>query len=179
MNTAILFKPIEKDDLDKLQSYRNDDRVRPFVREYRLLSQEDQAEWFRNYRESRHNSDWGQELMIISYGGTIAVGGFVRIEWRNQRAELSFYTPYIAMISKQMEMLEELVRRGFHEYGLNKITWPVYSHHPNLEHFKKLFRTEAILKEEYYWDGKFNDRHYLSLTRKQFDKMEKICYTTL
>ncbi len=101
----------------------------------------------------------------------IGVGGFVRIEWRNRRAEFSFYIGddkyrYPTYIN---EAINKLLSRGFYDYGFNKITWPIYSHDPSLDVYKETFKTEAVLKKEYFWNGKFQDRIYLSLLREEFD----------
>ena len=97
----------------------------------------------------------------------VGVGGFVRIEWRNRRAEFSFYS----IGGSKKEHILELLRKGFYDFNFNKINWPVYGHDPNISTYRDIFREEAILKEEYFWDGKYQDRHYLSLTKKEFDNL--------
>src|SRR3990167_9268340 len=114
----ITFKPLEEEDLTLLQHWRNSPGVLPYVREYRFLSDYDQDKWWESYQKSRRTSEWDQELMIIqldtgkdwktnglsgiggsvtfnidgkTYKGPIGVGGFVRTQWRNRKAELSFF----------------------------------------------------------------------------------------
>lgn len=169
----IAFRAIEKEDLEMLGNWRNSESVRSCVREYRLLSTNDQEMWYEHYQKTRRDSDWGQELMImLKDGNSIGAGGFTRIQWRNQKAELSFYIGVDGERNALTipEALRTLVRKGFHEFNFHKITWPVYGHDPNLDQYQKVFKTEAVLKEEYFWDGKFQDRHYLSLLRKEFDR---------
>ena len=103
-------------------------------------------------------------------------GGFTRIQWRHRRAELTFYIGEDGFRTGPMvrETLLVLLRRGFLELGFNKVTWPVYGHDPSLDSYTSIFNTEAILKEEYFWDGQFQDRYYLSLTRREFDKIEDV-----
>lgn len=176
----ISFRQVEKSDLPLLKYWRNSDIVRPFVREYRLLADSDQESWYQAYLVSRRKSDWDQEIMIIESDGKyldaanctlldlpdkhsikipIGVGGFTRIEWRNRKAELTFYNFYQQYIK---ESIIALLVKGFDEFNFHKITWPVYSHDPNLSLYQTIFNTEAILKYEYWWDGKFQDRIYLS-----------------
>ena len=178
----IRMRAIETDDLNIMHRMRNHESVFPFVREYRWISREDQIDWFKAYRNQRRRADWDQELMIIEdwesdrgsktnrVGQTIGVGGFVRIEWRNRKAEFSFYT----ITSNKEKAILEVLKKGFHDFNFHKITWPVYGHDPNLGIYRDIFSEEAVLKEEYFWEGKYHDRHYLSLTRKQFDKLSLV-----
>lgn len=163
------LKPIEREDLEIIRILRNHEEIFPYVREYRLLSHDDQVEWYESYRKQRRRADWDTELMtIVEDHRIVGVGGFTRIEWRNRRAEFSFFT-----LSRNVrEPILELLRKGFHEFGFHKITWPVYSHDPRLPIYQQIFKVEAVLEEEYFWSGKFQDRIYLSLTRREFDKWE-------
>jgi len=164
----ITFRPIDKEDLLTLKLWRNSDSVRPYVREYRYLNLSDQESWYESYLQSRRKSDFDQEigfLMRQSDHLHIGVGGFTRIEWRNRRAELTYYTnPDIVWNSTSSikAAIEFLINKGFYEFGFHKITWPVYAHDPHLDLYKSIFDVEAILKDEYFWDGKFQDRIYLS-----------------
>lgn len=175
------FRAIEREDLTRIKNWRNSAELSAFCREYRLLNDADQDAWFDSYQRARHDTDWGQELMMIN---AESVGGFVRIQWRNRRAEVSYLTnlphryihpqyEHASMAVK--EEIMALLWKGFYDFGFNKITWPVYAHHPFLGLFKSIMVEEAILKDEYFQNGEFLDRHYLSLTKKQFDRMQKVC----
>lgn len=172
----IVFRPIEKFDSDLLIAWRNSSFVMPYVREYRYLNDSDQEKWYQDYLTSRRKSDFDQELLVIehhlekksSYPSSdrghqteIGVGGFTRIEWKNRKAEISFYIGL-----KEFEFLIEpalklLIEKGFKEFGFHKIYWPVYSHDPHLPIYKKIFDVEAVLKEEHWFEG-WKDRVYLS-----------------
>ncbi len=171
----IKFRAIEESDLSQMCLWRNAKDVFPFVREYRALSIDDQKEWFEAYRKQRRRSDWDQELMVMNYEGAndIGVGGFVRMEWRNRKAEFSYYIGNEHYRTKDIiwESIINLLTLGFNVFNLNKVYWPVYSHDPNIGNYTKIFKEEAVLKEEYFWDGEFKDRYYLSITKKEFDKL--------
>ena len=172
----ITLRQIEESDLEMMKNWRNSEHVRPYVREYRFLSYQDQLEWFDQYRKQRRSSDWDTELMMIILSRhPVGIGGFTRIEWRNRKAELSFYVGNMDYFG--MEQIPDVLRCildiGFKHYGFHKVTWPVYSHDPRMPIYQKVFETEAILKEEYFWDGRFHDRIYLSLTKAQFDDKYK------
>lgn len=179
----IEFRAVEEADLSTLQTWRNSEDVSPYVREYRYLSMFDQKIWFENYQKQRRRSDWDSELMMILYRDDkhenvyprIGCGGFVRMEWRNRKSEFSFYLGNKDFKNEDIiwESISNLLGIGFNVFNLNKVYWPVYGHDPNLKTYKEIFKEEAILKEEYFWMGKFQDRHYLSLTKKEFDNLLK------
>jgi len=164
----IKVRALEEGDLNTIKYWRNDSVG--MCREYRFLNYDDQKQWFQNYQRARHDSDWGQELMMINEE---AVGGFVRIQWRNRRAELSYLRSEYSEYSAR-EDIHTLIEMGFDHFGFNKLTWPVYSHNPYLNIIKSIMTEEAILKEEYFHDGAFLDRHYMSITKKQFDKTQNV-----
>jgi len=194
----ISLRAIEQKDLSLMKQWRNSDVVRPYVREFRFLSDRDQDNWWVEYSLSRRDSDWGSEIMIIqkhlqpsdftalvgeSVTGNwevseqntmpIGVGGFTRIQWRNRRAELTFYVGELEQRTADVIVgaLYTILRKGFWELNLHKITWPVFGNDPNLPIYQKLIPAEAILKEEYFWGGRYYDRYYLSLTARKFDKL--------
>ena len=160
------LREINKMDLSLIQAYRNSSNVMPYCREYRYLTDMDQEHWLDNYHKQRRTSDWDVELMIIGEDKSdmfYGVCGFTRIQWRNRKAELSFYIGhsecnYPYFIEKALNLILE---RGFNVWNFHKIYWPVYGHDPNLPIYKKIMEEEAVLKKEYYWDGKYYDRHYL------------------
>ena len=171
---TISFRAIEMQDLEILKNWRNSNAVRNVTREYRMLSGTDQNAWYRRYLKNRRTSDWDEELMIVELDGRpIGAGGFTRIQWRSRRAELSFYVgekkERNSIVIKAAVIA--LLGKGFLEFNFHKITWPVYAHDVFLDQYQQIFETEAVLKEEYSWDGRMQDRYYLSLTKKQFDEL--------
>ena len=158
----IKFRPIEKEALQILKKWRNSDNIMSFVREYRYLNDSDQERWFESYLTSRRRTDFDHEILIIlNNNGMIGVGGFTRIEWKNRKAELTLYFWKRDVVWYWQQVIKSLLDKGFNEFGFHKITWPVYSHDPNLELYKTLFDVEAVLKEEYWYNG-WQDRIYLS-----------------
>ena len=173
----IIFRTIDEADLGLIKIWRNDPNVLNYTREYRLVTNRDQKEWYNKYSESRRGSDFDQELYMICFRKdekdaqiNIGVGGFTRIQWHNRRGELSLYIADLS--SRRHEIYDEVIFKlkeiGFKRFGFHKITWPVYGHDPNIELYKRHFDVEATLKEEYFWDGKLQDRIYLSSFSKEF-----------
>src|SRR3990167_7681837 len=158
----LTLRPIEREDLKILKIWRNQDCVRSTVREYRLLCDSDQESWYNAYLSSRRKSDFDQEILIIEGDGhylgngkiqfenkrcqncvpiPIGVGGFTRVEWRNRRAELTFYLGDTKSEIYREECVHKLLEKGFNEFGFHKITWPVYGHDTNIQLYKTIFDT--------------------------------------
>ena len=183
----ITFRPIEKEDLGILKEWRNSEEVMPYVREYRYLNNTDQEKWYEGYLASRRKADFDQEIFIVQAEGPdieedqrsvfikgreamiepimtnvpIGVGGFTRIEWKNRKAELTFYLGKQDYENVRKAAIEKILEKGFKEFGFHKIYWPVYSHDPNLSAYNNIFDEKIILKEEYWYNG-WQDRIYLS-----------------
>jgi hypothetical protein len=142
-----------------------------------MLSEEDEKLWFERYKCGRRRTDWGEELWVLSYQAThadktreIGAGGFTRIQWHNRRSELSFYVGDDSYRNERVLRLalQALLHVGFLQFGFHKITWPVFGHDPWLPLYKEILREEAVLREEYFWNGTFHDRHYLALFSHEF-----------
>lgn len=156
----IVLRAIEKEDLALLQRWRNSEEVMPYCRQYRPLSVANMQAWYRLLNSDKQYNLINDLFMIIVDGVAIGVGGFVRIDWRNRKAELSFYVGENPSMYKNnlSEILVSFMDYGSKTLGLHKIYWPVYSFNPYLKIYEKLFKKEAVLKKEYYWNGKFHDR---------------------
>ncbi len=156
----IKLKPIEKKDLDKIQTWRNSEDVMPNCRQYRPLTQQDMLTWYESIsRDKDYNLT--NDLFLIEYKGEdIGVGGFVRIDLRNRKAELSFYVGKITFASEKIigMAISALLDYAFKTLCLHKVSFPCYSFNPYLEIYKKILKEEYIAKEEYYWNGKWQDR---------------------
>ena len=165
------LRAIEQRDLDLMLKWRNSEAVMPYCREYRCLSKKDQARWYVEYLKQQYNSEWDTHLMMIEHERTpIGIGGFTRIEWRNRKAELTFYIAEDCTDSTTTDALDMICRRGFDMWNFNKIYFPVYDHNPTLTLYETYFNLEAVLREEYFWDGEYRSRHYLTKYRKQLTK---------
>ena len=159
----ITLRAIEKWDLPTIQRWRNSPEVLPNCRQYRPISLVTMEEWFKKLTEDK-DYNLTNDLFIIEHKGTkIGVGGFVRIDWKNRKAELSFYVGEDTYRVKEVitESLMVLISYGLATLNLWKIYFPVYSFNPQIELYKEIMDEEYIAKSEYYYEGKFYDRHIL------------------
>ena len=138
----ITLRAIEKTDLELIKRWRNSPCVMPYCRQYRPLSSSDMLDWYDSLTNDKEYN-LVNDLFVIEWEGLpVGVGGFVRIDWRNRKAEVSFYvgedTKRIPSIVNKALMA--IVEYGFKTLSLWKVYFPVYqkSHSaPNLiPHFR-------------------------------------------
>jgi RimJ/RimL family protein N-acetyltransferase len=166
----ITHRAIDRSDLCMLRVWRNSESVMPYCRQYRPLSIEDMERW---YKTLSSDGDYNlvNDLFVIQAEERvdIGVGGLVRIDWRNRKAEVSLYVAnghqnYLAA------SLISVIQYSFETLNLHKIYFPVYSFNPYLEVYERHMKREYVAHEEYYWNGKYHDRIILSLTEKQYEE---------
>lgn len=90
------LQAIEREDLPRLLTWRNDPENRRFFREYRPLNMEHQTAWFEALTHDRRT----QMFMITHGGNPIGVCGLTSIDWLARSAEISLYIGdgYIGMM---------------------------------------------------------------------------------
>lgn len=165
----IKLRAIEQTDLSKILEWRNLSEVMPYCRQYRPLSLSDIETWYENLtRDKDYNLT--NDLFLLTYDLVpFGVGGLVRLDWRNRKGELSFYVGNTDCSTEKIitESLILLIHYAFKTLGLHKVYWPVYSFNPNLSIYEKVLKREYVAKQEYYWNGKFEDRIILSCINTQ------------
>lgn len=162
----ITLRAIEKWDLPTIQRWRNSPQVLPYCRQYRPVSMVDMEQWYKKLTEDK-DYNLVNDLFIIEYKGvSFGVGGFVRIDFRNRRGELSFYIGEEIGIVTIKKALMAIIHYGTATLNLWKISFPCYSFNPKIPIYKEIMTEEYIAKNEYFWDGKYYDRIVLVVYNK-------------
>lgn len=156
----IILHPILEGDLDCIQVWRNSPNVMNWCRQYRPLSREDMKAWFKKLHEDKDYNLANDLFLLVREGSPIGVGGFVRIDWRNRKAEVSFYVgdDDERTESNITEALLLLMDYAFETLNIRKVYFPVYEKNPNLAIYEKILTREYVAKQEYYWEGEYQDR---------------------
>jgi len=162
---------IKTEDLDILREWRNSENVRPYCRQYKLLTDADMLRWYNSFSSSDDMVMFGikdlstkalkdKELLSILLGAC----GIIRIDWRNRKGEISFYIGSSSYCTEEniKEGLSLLKKYAFDILNLHKVYFPVYSFNPYLRLYEKVLRREYVAKSEYYWQGKHYDRVILT-----------------
>lgn len=164
---------VEKADLPKLMEWRNNPDFRKHFREYRELNSEMQERWF----EQKVMSDPSTLMFSIRKNDTgelLGCCGIIYVNWVHRHADLSLYigweNSYIDDKGYAEESCRLLFRYGFGELGLNKIWTEIYEFDMkkwNL--YQKLgFKQDGMLRENYFYDGKWWGSRMISLLKGEF-----------
>ena len=161
----IKLEQIERQDLPKLKKMRNE--LRQYFREYRLLNDLNQEDWFEGM-----SRDTNQVMFKVVDEVILGACGLHYISWTNRSAEFGIY------IGKDYQgqghakvALCSLLEYGFNELNLNRIWGEVYSNNPALQFYKKFgFEIEGRLRETYYNNG-WHDSYIISMLRKDHDQL--------
>jgi len=161
----IVLDFISYSDLELILKWRNEQKIAQFFREYRILSFEQQKNWFLKINHAENNSDYFFLIRTISKNEPIGVCGLNYIHWINRTAQLSLYIGknniYIDNKGWAEEACNLLELFGSKNLNLNKIYCEVYEFDE-----KKI---QLLKNANYNLEGRFekhifkNGRYYDSL----------------
>jgi hypothetical protein len=168
------LRPIEKSDLNIIQTWRNNDKVTPFVREYRGLSIQHIDAWY----ESMILDDKFEMFIMENDKELIGICGLTYINWQNRHADLHF------AIYKDFEWIDDtyalkfyeiITDYAFNQLNLNKIYVEIYGNDDKkLKFFKSLnFKVDAQLREHYFYNGEYITSYILSLLKGEYNEKYK------
>lgn len=169
---------VEKGDLKSLMEWRNNPEFRKHFREYRELNMSMQERWF-DQKVMNDSSTMMFSIRRLSDNELLGCCGFVYINWVHRHADLSIYIgwndSYIDKNGYAEESCEILFRYGFKELGLNKIWTEIYEFdEKKWELYRKLgFKQDGMLRENYFYDGKWWGSRMISLLAKEYDNSVK------
>jgi len=167
-NKRFFLRPIEREDIPLIKSWRNSDLVLPYVREYRLLSLAQIEKWYNTMIDSDKF-----EMFVMSDNDTpIGICGMTYINWQNRHADLHFaiYNNFEWIDEVYAPKFYEIISKyAFEDLNLNKIYVEVYEHdNKKIKFFKNNgFRQDARLRQHYFHKGEYLDSLILSLLRSE------------
>jgi RimJ/RimL family protein N-acetyltransferase len=168
-NQTINLRAIEISDLELIQRWRNMSSIQPFVREYREMAFKNVENWYNSIVDNR-------EFMFFIIEDQkklpIGVAGLTYIDWLNKHADLhlGLYEKPWGDESYGKITVNMILNYGFNFLNLNKIYAEIYSiDDAKLKLFSNCnFKQDAILREHYYYKGKYQDSHILSILKSEF-----------
>ena len=167
---SLRFRPIEREDLVYLQAWRNLPEIRNRCREYRLLSMENQINWFESLVDDKSVCMFAVE----SESHLIGVCGLIGINWVDRHAELSIYVgPEVARrTGNGKEIVGKLLEIAFTELNLNRIWLECYEfNQTGLRLFESCgFITEGILKNHVFKMGKYCSSIMMGILKSEWEK---------
>jgi hypothetical protein len=171
---------VERVDLKQLMDWRNNPEFRKHFREYRELNMAMQDKWFEQ-KVVNDPTTMMFSIKRLADGELLGCCGFVCINWVHRHADLSIYIgwkdSYIDEEGFAKESCELLFKYGFDELNLNKIWTEIYEFDKKKwELYQKLgFKQDGMLRENYFYDGKWWGSRIISLLAKDFRENKKGC----
>lgn len=169
----VYLTPIEREDLPQLMKWRNIPEFRKHFREYRELSREMQENWY-NTKVLNDVSTIMFSIKRIEDNELLGCCGLCYINWVHRTADLSLYigwnNSYIDDNGYAEESCKLLFNYGFKELGINKIWTEIYEFDTKKYNlYQELgFQNDGVLREQYYYDGRYWNSNLLSLLRREW-----------
>lgn len=169
LGKTLKFRAIEKSDLKLIQTWRNDERLRRYFREYRDFSLTQLENWY----NSMIINDRFEFFIIETDDNPIGITGITYIDWVNRHADIHFYIGKdFQWIDKKYskEAFDLILDYGFNILNLNKLWAEIYEiDKKKLKFFKKNgFKIDANLREHYYYKGQYYTSHILSKLKNEY-----------
>lgn len=174
----VYLDSIEKSDLEKLRFWRNLPHFRKFFREYKEINSDMQLNWFEE-KVVNDNSTIMFAIRDVSTKELLGCCGLCYINWVHRHSDLSLYIgkneSYIDCEGIAEDACRLLFDYGFGELGLNKIWTEIYDFDlKKFELYSKLgFEQDGMLREQYFYEGKWHDSRMMSLLVSEYRLTEK------
>ena len=168
-NDKVNLRAIEYVDLKLIQKWRNMPSIQPFVREFREMNMSNIEKWY----DSIINNKEFLFFIIEDLDKTpIGVAGLTYVDFINKHADLhlGLYEKPWGDFLYGTASIEILLDYGFSYINLNKIYAEIYSIDiDKLELFERnKFKKDAVLREHYYYNGKYVDSYILSILKTEY-----------
>lgn len=166
----VYLSGIEKDDLPLLMKWRNNPEYRKFFREYREINADMQLNWYEN-KVMQDSSTVMFSIRSTRDDSLLGCCGLCYINWIHRHADLSLYIgwneSYIDDEGYAEESCKLLFNYGFNELGLNKIWTEIYEFdNKKYDLYHSFgFHDDGLLREQYFYDGKWWNSYVMSLIR--------------
>ena len=166
---TIILRPVEKTDLERLVTWRNDPSISKYFFNVFPLSMAGQENWFEDLlgREDKR-------LFIIDTTEKVPIGtvGLDNIDFKNQRAEFGSLLIQPSHQGKgfALDATMTLLRFAFDHLNLNRIYLQVFNwNKPAIKLYLRCgFQEEGLLRQSVYKDGGFQDILLMAVLRDEF-----------
>ena len=175
---GITLRAIEKEDLPVLQTWRNDENLRKYFREWRDFSLTQKEKWYDQMIFDDRFQMFvieSQDKMFSKKATMLGVAGITYVDWVNRHGDVHFYIGKNGQwIDKTIAPVafEIILDYGFNTMNLNKLWAEIYQIDSlKLKFFmQRGFNVDASLREYYYYQGQYYDSHILSMLKKEYDE---------
>jgi len=162
------MRPLKLGDIGNIMTWVNDPEVVKNLQHFnKKFTRKDEVGYIEKILASKND-------FVFSFfneeGEYIGQGGIHQIAWDNKLGRLSL------IIKREhwnkgyaKEILPSLVDYAFKNLGLHKIWLMHWKENKKADHlYKKLgFKKEGVLKDEYFWQGKYHDMIRMAIISKK------------
>ncbi|MDD3173215.1 MAG: GNAT family N-acetyltransferase [Herbinix sp.] len=169
----VYLSAIEREDLTLLMKWRNIEDFKKHFREYLEINTELQDKWYQN-KVLNDPTTIMFSIKRVDDDELLGCCGLCYINWVHRHADLSLYIgyheEYIDKDGYASESCKLLFDYGYNQLGLNKIWTEIYEFDlKKKELFDSIgFKVDGILRQNYYYEGRWWNSYLLSLLREEF-----------
>lgn len=165
----VILRAITRDDLPRYVAWLNDYEVGKHLGHVSPFNLEDETDW---YEGQRKNDSVFNLAIETETGAHIGSVGLMDINRRAQKAELGIVIGAKEEWSKGYggEAIEAMLRYGFEQLNLNRISLQVDTDHPGaIKCYKRCgFTIEGELRQVGFREGEFVNQYIMSILRSEY-----------
>ncbi|MEY8764936.1 MULTISPECIES: GNAT family N-acetyltransferase [Clostridium] len=171
----VYLAAVERNDLALFMNWRNREDFRKYFREYREINCDMQNNWYES-KVLNDSSTIMFSIKRIDDNRLLGCCGLCYLNWIYRYAEISIYigldNVYIDNKGYAEESCKLLFEYGFNNLGLNKIWTEIYEFDALKKQLldKFNFHLDGVLRENYFYNGKWYNSFILSLLNKEFNE---------
>jgi RimJ/RimL family protein N-acetyltransferase len=164
----VVLRPIERDDLPRYTQWLNDPVVLQYFGPIFPLSLAEEEQWYSNMLQDASVRNFAIEFEGQHIGGA----GFGQIDGRNACAQVGLFVGLPALWDQGLgyDVLHTLVRFGFEQMNLNRISLSVLAENERAVHlYEKLgFEHEGRWRQAEFRHGRYHDLLWMSVLREEW-----------
>jgi RimJ/RimL family protein N-acetyltransferase len=164
----VVLRPIERDDLPRYTQWLNDPVVLQYFGPIFPLSLAEEEQWYSNMLQDASVRNFAIEFEGQHIGGA----GFSQIDGRNACAQVGLFVGLPALWDQGLgyDVLHTLVRFGFEQMNLNRISLSVLAENERAVHlYEKLgFEHEGRWRQAEFRHGRYHDLLWMSVLREEW-----------
>jgi RimJ/RimL family protein N-acetyltransferase len=169
LGERVVLRAIEREDLTNYVRWLNDPQVLEYFGHLVPLSLAQEEEWYEKMLQDSSVCNFAVEFEGQHVGG----GGFSNIDERNARAEVGLFigVPELWDQGLGRDVLQTLVRFGFEQMNLHRISLYVFAENSRAVHLYETigFQHEGRWREAEFRHGRYHDFLWMSILRDEWD----------
>ena len=164
----LYIRPIKLSDVDNIMTWVNDPEVVKNLQHFnKQFTKKDEEIYVKKLIKSKN--DFVFSIFLKNGGGYVGHCGIHQISWENKLGRLSI------IIKREhwgknyaKEAIPLILRFAFNRLKLHKVWLMRWRTNKKARHlYKKLgFKEECVLRDEYFWKGKYHDMIRMAIRKK-------------